>query len=114
MKTSSCKAKGRRLQSWVAGKISSYLGIPFKKDGDIDVRPMGQSGCDIILRGKAKELFPYSIECKNQERVNVWKAWEQAVKNSGEGEKPLLFIGKNRHDALVIQRAEDWFEERKT
>ena len=45
---------------------------------DLESRPMGSQGEDIIMGRESREKFPYSIECKNQEAVNVWKAYEQA------------------------------------
>ncbi len=44
---------------------------------------MGAGGEDIMLSAKARNMFPYSVECKNQETLNVWKAFEQAEHNSG-------------------------------
>ena len=38
---------------------------------------MGSQGEDIILGKQSRQLFPFSVECKNQEAVNVWKAYEQ-------------------------------------
>ena len=38
---------------------------------------MGSGGEDIIMGKQTRNIFPYSIECKNQEAVNVWKAYEQ-------------------------------------
>ena len=33
---------------------------------------MGAGGEDLIMAKAARNLFPYSIEAKNQEKVNVW------------------------------------------
>jgi hypothetical protein len=49
---------------------------------DIESRPMGSSGEDLIMGVQTKKIFPYSIECKNQEAVNVWKAYEQCSSNT--------------------------------
>ena len=104
MKTKSCKAKGRRLQQEVVRLLSEITGIPGGKDKDIDSRPMSQSGPDIILRGKAKELLPFSIECKNCESLNIYKAIEQAEKYGD----PLVFFTKNRKPTYVALRADTW------
>jgi len=63
MKTSSCKAKGRRLQQLVAQKISEAIGLPCGKDQPIESRPMSGGGVDIRLDREALKLFPYSVEC---------------------------------------------------
>ena len=106
MKASSAKAKGRRFQQWVALQISKVTGIPVGKDGDIESRPMGQSGSDIIIRGEAKRLFPYGVECKNQETLSIWKSLLQAE----EYGKPLLFFTRNRTPKYVALRAEEFFK----
>ena len=38
---------------------------------DLESRPMGSNGEDIIMGVQSRKQFPYSIECKNQEAVNV-------------------------------------------
>jgi len=75
MKTSSAKAKGRKLQQWFTQKLIEGLDL---NEEDLESRPMGSQGEDIIMGRESREKFPYSIECKNQEAVNVWKAYEQA------------------------------------
>lgn len=106
MKTSSCKAKGRRFQQWVAERIGKVLDIEVVKDGDIESRPMGQSGSDIILRGEAKRLFPFGVECKNVESLSIWKALKQAE----EYGNPLLFLTRNRTPKYVAMRADEFFK----
>ena len=39
---------------------------------------MGAGGEDLIMARAAREKFPYSIECKNVEKLNVWEAYKQA------------------------------------
>ena len=102
MKTSSAKAKGRRLQQWVAKMLVEHLGVD---EEDLESRPMGSSGEDIIMGKLTRQKFPYSIECKNQEAVNVWKAYEQAESNC-KGYEPLVVIKRNQHKPLVVVDAE--------
>ena len=71
MKTSSAKAKGRKLQQWFTNVLIEGLSL---NEEDLESRPMGSQGEDIIMGRESREQFPYSIECKNQEAVNVWKA----------------------------------------
>lgn len=81
------KGKGRNLQQKVCRDISEAIGIPYDQQDDeclIHSREMGQSGVDVILRGKAKELFPFSIECKSAEQFNLNAAREQAQANQAE------------------------------
>jgi hypothetical protein len=68
---------------------------------DIESRSMGAGGEDLIMSKAARNKFPFSIECKNQERMNIWSAWEQANNNRGIYE-PLVVIKKNGVPPLVV------------
>ena len=102
MKTSSAKAKGRLLQKWFTQLLIEELDLD---PDDLESRPMGSGGEDIIMGKQSRNEFPYSIECKNQEAVNVWKAYEQATDNC-KGYEPLVVIKRNRHKPLVLVDAE--------
>ena len=102
------KAKGRRLQQEIAEYISKLLNIPAQKDGDIESRPMGQSGRDVILRGEAKNKFIFhGIECKARESLNIWQALAQAEEHGG---KPIVFFKRNRSDTYVAMKVDDFFD----
>ena len=102
MKTSSAKAKGRRFQQWVRDLLIEDLDI---HPEDIESRSMGAGGEDLIMARAAREKFPMSIECKNQEKVNVWKSYDQAKANCGDYQ-PVLFMKKNNSRPLVVVDAE--------
>lgn len=104
MKTQSAKAKGRRFQQWVRDKLIEVLDI---HPEDIESRSMGAGGEDLIMARAAREKFPYSIECKNQESVNIWKSYEQAQENSGNYE-PIVVLKRNNTKPLVLVDA-DYF-----
>ena len=104
MLTSSAKAKGRKLQQWFRNLLIEKLDI---HPEDIESRSMGASGEDLIMARAAREKFPYSIEAKNQESVNVWKAYEQAEENSGDYE-PIVVLKRNKSKPLVLIDA-DYF-----
>ena len=104
MKTSGAKAKGRKLQQWFTQKLIEGLNL---NEEDLESRPMGSQGEDIIMGRESREKFPYSIECKNQEAVNVWKAYEQAETNC-KGYEPLVVIKRNRSKPLVLVDAEHY------
>lgn len=95
MKTSSAKAKGRRLQNQIKFAILEHFINQLEED-DVKCAVMGESGTDIKLSPKAKKLFPYSVECKQVEKLNIWKALLQAEANVKEGTSPLLIFGRNR------------------
>ena len=104
MKTQSAKAKGRRLQQWFRDLLIEKLDV---HPEDIESRSMGAGGEDLIMARAARKKFPYSIECKNQENVNVWKAYEQAEENSGKYE-PIVVLKRNNTKPLVLVDA-DYF-----
>ena len=106
MKTQSRKAKGRRLQQQFMQLLIEKLDIDPE---DIESRAMGSGGEDLIMSKAARHKFPYSIECKNQESLNIWKAWEQANGNKGLYE-PLVVIKKNGVKPLVVLDAENFVD----
>ena len=70
---------------------------------------MGMSGEDIVLSPAAKRVIPYSFECKNQERLNLWKSLEQAESNC-EDRKPVLIFKRNRSKVYVAIEFEHFIE----
>jgi hypothetical protein len=72
---------------------------------DIESRPMGSSGEDLIMARAAREKFPFSIECKNAETGNVWKHMEQAKANA-KLYTPIVVMKKNNEKPLVVIDAE--------
>ena len=102
MKTSSAKSKGRRLQQWLRSLLIEVFDL---EDDDVRSTSMGASGEDVLLSPRARTIFPYSVECKNQERLNLWKAWEQAEANAGSHE-PLLIVKRNKRKPLAVMDAE--------
>ena len=104
MKTQSAKAKGRKLQQWIRNFLIESLDI---HPEDIESRSMGAGGEDLIMSRAARQAFPYSVECKNQEKLNVWSAYEQASQNSGEY-TPLVVLKRNNVKPLVLIDAEEF------
>ena len=99
MKTSSAKAKGRKLQDLVRDRIRSVY-TEILETNDIESQVMGMSGEDIVLSPAAKKIIPYSFECKNKERLDLWKSLEQAESNS-QGRSPVLVFKRNRSKVYV-------------
>jgi hypothetical protein len=108
MKTRSAKNKGKRLQN----KVRDILLETFKEDlepDDIKSAVMGDSGEDIQLSPAARKIIPYSIECKNQEKLNIWGALEQAEGNRGVS-KPVLIFKRNRSKTYAVLELEDFID----
>lgn len=102
MKPQSAKAKGRKLQQWFRDLLIKILN---SNTEDIQSTSMGAGGEDIKMASIVRAKFPYSIECKNQEKLNIYKAYDQAKANSSDYE-PLLVIKKNQKKPLVVLDAE--------
>ena len=57
----------------------------------------------------ARDKFPYSIECKNQEKINIWESYKQAEENSKSYE-PVVVMKRNNHKPLVLVDAKYFVE----
>ena len=103
MKPSSAKAKGRRLQQQVADDLRTTFGL-----GPDDVRstPMGSHGEDVQLSEAARRLVPFSIECKNVEKLSLRASFAQAEANS-RGHPPALVSKCNHSEPLITLRWRD-------
>lgn len=100
MRPSSAKAKGRRLQQWVRARIlATFLDL---QPDDVRSTSMGASGEDLLLSPAARARFPYAVECKNTERLNVWNAIAQAEANAAEGSTPLVVFTRNRAKTYAV------------
>jgi hypothetical protein len=99
MKPRSAKNKGKRLQN----KVRDIILEKFDKLEPDDVRSItiGDSGEDILLSPAARRLFPFSVECKNQEALNIWSSLEQAENNSGK-HTPLVIFKRNRSKTYAV------------
>ena len=99
MKPRSAKNKGKRLQN----KIRDLILEKFDSLEPDDVRSIttGDSGEDILLSPAARKQFPFSVECKNQEKLNIWGALEQAEDNSGN-HTPLVIFKRNRSKTYAV------------
>jgi hypothetical protein len=107
MLTASAKAKGRRLQQIIVMMILDCF--PSLQPDDVRSTPMGVGGEDVQLSPKAREFFPNSIECKNNERPSLRRSWDQAVANAKKY-NPLLFVTWNRGEVLVVMKASHYFK----
>ena len=101
------KAKGRKLQNWVRDSLRGLL--PDLTSNEIRCAIMGERGADIKLSKRAYSIFPYDIECKNDEKwKKVYDAYDQA--NNHGSLNPLVFIKMNNQKPLAILSAEKFFE----
>ena len=98
-KARSAKAKGRRLQNLVRDKLREAF--PALHEDDIQSQTMGMAGEDIVRSPAARKLIPYSFECKNVERLQIWKAIEQCESNNHYYGDPAIVFKKNQKSPYV-------------
>ena len=107
MKSRSAKNKGKRLQN----NVRDLLLESFTELEPDDVRSaiMGESGEDIKLSPAARKQIPFSFECKNQEKLNIWDSLQQAEENSGVYD-PVLIFKRNRSKTYAVVNIEKFIE----
>lgn len=113
MKTSSAKQKGRKLQQVVAKMFLNLFKGKLTED-DVKSTSMGVSGVDVQLSTKAKTLIPFDIECKCQEKINIWDSVKQCEANCKDDRIPLVVFKRNRSDIYCTLKFEDLLELTKT
>ncbi len=105
MKTSSAKAKGRRACSELKDALMKYA--PSLEEGDIEVTSSGATGEDLKLSPAARREYPYVIEVKNQEGINIWASLRQAESHSKDAARiPLLAFKRNNTEMYVALKLE--------
>jgi Holliday junction resolvase len=103
MKSQSRKAKGSRFEREVAGRISDVLG-----GYGVSVKRMLMSGAIDGWEGDICSNLPVTIECKNQEKVQLWEWWKQTESQSSGGKIPVLLVNKNfNKEPLAVIKFED-------
>ena len=108
MKARSVKAKGRRLQNMVRDLLKKAF--PALDQDDIKSQTMGMTGEDIVLSPAARRLIPYSIECKNQEKLQIWKFLKQAEDNVHKDCDMTLIVKRNGSKPYAIIDLDHWLE----
>ena len=101
------KAKGRRLQNLLRDLLREKF--PQLEDDDIKSATMGIGGEDIVLSPAARKVLNYSFECKNVERLQFWKAIEQAEENSN-GSIPVIVVKKNGKSPFIAMPLNNWLD----
>lgn len=104
----SAKQKGMNGQHWIADRIAEIFNIEWKQSDDqslIAVRPSGQHGTDIILRGDMYKRFPWDVEAKWSESLNLSGTIEQAEANTKPGRNWLIVHKrKSFQEPIVIMK----------
>lgn len=83
--------------------------MPGLVDSDIESRGMGQSGTDVVFSNAAIQHFPFDIECKNCEVLNVFKIfWGHDQTHSKSKNTKLLVHSRNHSEPLVTMKFSDF------
>ena len=106
LKARSAKNKGKRLENILRDKL---IELYPKLSNDISSQIMGMTGEDIVLTPHARKKLPFSFECKNVEKLNVWKSFKQCESNAGES-TPILVIKRNRENPKIVMDLDQWLE----
>ena len=69
---------------------------------------MGAGGEDVQLSSAARELFTYTVECKNRKAIAVYKDYEQACTHGLI--EPLVVLKQNNSKPLVLIDAQHFFD----
>lgn len=114
MKISSCKAKGRKAVKQVVELLYKYW--PGGRPGDLRIPTGSRPGEDIHLSPAARQYYPFVVEIKCQEKLDIWSALQQAENHLQTTEKtsqpltPLVFFKRNHSPLFVSLKAEDFLK----
>ena len=84
------RTKGRQFEFWCRDVIARGVGLPCEA---VRVRSKSAAGCDVWADSAG---FPYCVEAKNRQRLNVFRAYDQAMANTYEGLSPAVFCHRGR------------------
>jgi len=101
------KQKGRKLQQFVRDIVLKLF--PELTIRDVVSIPMGVPGADVQLSEAASKLFPYSVECKNQEKLNIWTALKEA-EGINRDLTPILVFKRNRSKVYCCLTFDDFIK----
>lgn len=96
MRPQSAKAKGRKLQQEIRDAV--LAAFPELEPDDVRSTSMGASGADLLLSPAARKLFPFYVEAKCVESLNIHAAIRQAVDGATKAKStawPLVVFRKN-------------------
>lgn len=102
--SASRKQKGRSHQQYIVRRLlETFEGLT---ERDVVSVPMGVNSEDVRLSAEGFRRFPYAVEAKNVEKLNIWAALKQA--ETGRQGVPLLVFKRNRTDVYCALKFEDF------
>lgn len=91
------KTNGYNLQKDVAKLIRDKFKL---EERDVVSTPSSVQGEDILFTKKARKHFPFSVECKYREKMNIYTFWSQAEENA-KNNSPILILKAKRKPTLA-------------
>lgn len=112
MKTSSAKAKGRKLQQHVRDVLLEAF--PTLEPDDVKSTSMGSQGEDVQLSPAARRLMPIAIETKARSSIAACRFFEQAQEHAkavkGGKAQPVVVMKEDRKQPVVMVSLEFFVE----
>lgn len=93
------REKGKRFERALAAKLRDH-GYDCRRGQQYN----GLDGEDVV------GLPGIHIEAKHVERLNVFDAMAQAVRDAKKDQLPAVFHKRNNSDVLVTMRLDDWIQ----
>ncbi len=97
--------KGKRFERDVAAQLNKKFNTNVRRtpmSGGMSIKG------DIIDINPDSILFDYHWECKNQEKLNIWKALSQARADRPMGKTPVVVFTKNFEKDYACLEFEDF------
>ena len=102
------KAKARGVQNTVRDDVRAMY---YLSEHDVKAAQMGSKGVDLQLSTEARRHFPFAVECKAQNALNIWDSLEQVegyAKEDKSNPIPLLVFKRDRSEVYVALKWSDF------
>lgn len=103
-----CKEKGRSFEKAVAEDIREALDL---EETDVTHCRGGKTEPDVQLSCRARELYPFHTECKNQKTLRIPAWWRQSKDEAGKLKPTLVFKIHGSSQKYIMLKLEDWLKE---
>jgi len=105
MSGKSSQQKGKRFEREVAKQINNKFSTKVRRtplSGGMDFKG------DIICIDDSSIISEFSWECKNQEKLNIWKALQQSRNDEPQRTIPVVVFTKNNEKEYIALELEDF------